>query len=192
MGASRAPCTSSETLVGDSAWPGLALERHALCHTTGEEPVAVVSGGTSLNLAWATLERVRAMVRGQWQMEHTSYGGRAVLCDEDRAQVRCGTMPHVMGAVHHTTMGLLRREANSGQRIYRIISICAISQSHNAAIITSCVGLYIRVSPCNCNKELIGIIHDSQREGENDCRLLVVIELLHADRSCCKSGDGGS
>jgi hypothetical protein len=31
-----------------------------------------------------------------------------VTCDEDRSQVRCGNIPHVMAALRNTAIGLLR------------------------------------------------------------------------------------
>jgi hypothetical protein len=55
-----------------------------------------------------TPERLLARVRGQWQMEHQSQGGREVTCAEDRSQVRGGNIPQVRAALRHTTMGLLR------------------------------------------------------------------------------------
>ena len=49
-----------------------------------------------------------AWVRGQWQIENRSHGVRDVTCDEERSQVRCGSLPHVMAALRHTALGLLR------------------------------------------------------------------------------------
>ena len=56
----------------------------------------------------ATPERLLALVRGQWQIEHQSHGVRDVTFDEDRSQVRCGSIPQVMAALRNTAMGLLR------------------------------------------------------------------------------------
>lgn len=41
-------------------------------------------------------------------MAHKSHWGRDVTCDEDRSQVRCGNMPHVMAALRNTASGLVR------------------------------------------------------------------------------------
>ena len=94
--------TTREALVGDSAWPGLAqvfeLGRHVIIQKTGEERVAGVYGVTSLSPARATPGRLLALVRGQWQSENQSHWVRDVTCDEDRSQVRCGNIPHVMAA----------------------------------------------------------------------------------------------
>lgn len=104
--------TTSEALVGYSDWPGLAqvfeLGRHVLSQTTGEERVEVVYGVTSLSPARATPGRLLALVRGQWQIENQLHWVRDVTFDEDRSQVRCGNIPHVMAALRNTTIGLLR------------------------------------------------------------------------------------
>jgi predicted transposase YbfD/YdcC len=47
-------------------------------------------------------------VRGHWPIEHTSHWVRDVTFDEDRSQVRCGNIPHVMAALRHTAIGVLR------------------------------------------------------------------------------------
>jgi predicted transposase YbfD/YdcC len=104
--------TTSEALVGYSDWPGLAqvfeLGRHVMLQKTGEERVEVVYGVTSLRPERATPERLLALVRGQWQIENQSHWVRDVTFDEDRSQVRCGNIPHVMAALRNTTIGLLR------------------------------------------------------------------------------------
>jgi predicted transposase YbfD/YdcC len=104
--------TTSEALVGDSDWPGLAqvfeLGRHVMFQKTGKERVEVVYGVTSLRPERATPERLLALVRGQWQIEHKSHWVRDVTCDEDRSQVRCGNIPQVMAALRNTAIGLPR------------------------------------------------------------------------------------
>jgi hypothetical protein len=104
--------TTREALVGSSDGPGLAqvfeLGRHVLFPHTGKARVEVVEGVTSLCPERATPERLLALVRGQWQIEHQSHWVRDVTCDEDRSQVRCGSRPHVMAALRNTAIGLLR------------------------------------------------------------------------------------
>jgi Transposase DDE domain len=99
-------------LVGYSDWPGLAqvfeLGRHVMFPKTGKERVEVVYGVTSLRPEQATPERLLALVRGQWQIENQSHWVRDVTFDEDRSQVRCGNIPHVMAALRNTAIGLLR------------------------------------------------------------------------------------
>jgi predicted transposase YbfD/YdcC len=74
----------------------------------GKERVEVVYGVTSLRPERATPEHWLALVRGQWQIENKSHWVREVTFDEDRSQVRCGNIPHVMAALRHTAIGLLR------------------------------------------------------------------------------------
>lgn len=104
--------TTSAALVGYSDWPGLAqvfeLGRHVILQKTGQERVEVVYGVTSLSPERATPERVLGLVRGHWQIENKSHWVRDVTFDEDRSQVRCGNIPHVMAALRNTTIGLLR------------------------------------------------------------------------------------
>jgi predicted transposase YbfD/YdcC len=104
--------TTSEALVGYSDWPGLAqvfeLGRHVITQKTGKERAEVVYGVTSLCPERATPGRLLELVRGQWQIENKSHWVRDVTFDEDRSQVRCGNIPHVMAALRNTAMGLLR------------------------------------------------------------------------------------
>jgi predicted transposase YbfD/YdcC len=104
--------TTSEALVGYSDWPGLAqvfeLGRHVITQKTGKERAEVVYGVTSLCPERATPGRLLELVRGQWQIENKSHWVRDVTFDEDRSQVRCGNIPHVMAALRNTAIGLLR------------------------------------------------------------------------------------
>src|SRR5262250_648842 len=104
--------TTSAALVGYSDWPGLAqvfeLGRHVMFQKTGQEWVEVVYGVTSLRPERATPERLRTLVRGQWQIENKSHWVRDVTFDEDRSQVRCGNIPQVMAALRNTVIGLMR------------------------------------------------------------------------------------
>jgi predicted transposase YbfD/YdcC len=104
--------TTSEALVGYSTWPGLAqvfeLGRHVIMQKTGQERVEVVYGVTSLSSERATPGRVLDLVRGHWSIENKSHWVRDVTFDEDRSQVRCGSIPQVMAALRNTAIGLLR------------------------------------------------------------------------------------
>jgi predicted transposase YbfD/YdcC len=104
--------TTSAALVGYSDWPGLAqvfeLGRHVMFQKTGKERVEVVYGVTSLCPERATPARLLTLVRGQWQIENKSHWVRDVTFDEDRSQVRCGNIPHIMAALRNTAIGLLR------------------------------------------------------------------------------------
>jgi len=104
--------TTSAALVGYSTWPGLAqvfeLGRYVIMQKTGQERVEVVYGVTSLSAERATPGRVLDLVRGHWSIENKSHWVRDVTFDEDRSQVRCGSIPQVMAALRNTTIGLLR------------------------------------------------------------------------------------
>ena len=106
------PITTREAVGGDSTWPGLAQVfargRDVIPQKTGEERVEGVDGVTSLRPARVTPGPLLALVRGHWHSEHTSHGVRDVPFDDDRSQVRCGHIPHVMAALRHTALGLLR------------------------------------------------------------------------------------
>ena len=68
----------------------------------------MVYGVTSLNSERGTPERLLELVRGHWQIENKLHWVRDVTFDEDRSQVRCGNIPHVMAALRNTAIGLLR------------------------------------------------------------------------------------
>ena len=104
--------TTSEALVGYSDWPGLAqvfeIGRHVITQKTEKERVEVVYGVTSLRPERATPHRLLELVRGHWGIENKSHWVRDVTFDEDRSQVRCGNIPHMMAALRNTAIGLLR------------------------------------------------------------------------------------
>ena len=104
--------TTSEALVGYSEWPGLAqvfrIERHVITKKGARERVEVVYGVTSLSAARATPAQLLGLVRGHWQIENKSHWVRDVTFDEDRSQVRCGSIAQVMAALRNTAIGLLR------------------------------------------------------------------------------------
>jgi len=103
---------TSDVLVGYSDWPGLAqvfhLERQVVSKKTGEVREEVVAGVTSLALERADAARLLALVRGHWHIENQSHWVRDVTFDEDRSQVRCGSIPQVMAALRNTVIGLTR------------------------------------------------------------------------------------
>jgi predicted transposase YbfD/YdcC len=104
--------TASTALAGLHPWPGLAqvfqVERQVTCKKTGEERYEVVYGVSSLVSERSTPAQLLACVRGQWQIENRSHWVRDVTFDEDRSQVRCGSIPQVMAALRNTAIGLLR------------------------------------------------------------------------------------
>jgi predicted transposase YbfD/YdcC len=104
--------TTSAALVGYNDWPGLAqvfeIGRHVITKKTGEERVEVVYGVTSLRPERVSPGPWLAFVRGHWHIENKSHWVRDVTFDEDRSQVRCGNIPHVMAALRNTAIGVLR------------------------------------------------------------------------------------
>jgi predicted transposase YbfD/YdcC len=104
--------TTSAALVGYSDWPGLAqvfeVGRHVITQKTATERIEVVYGITSLRPERATPHRLLELVRGHWGIENKSHWVRDVTFDEDRSQVRCGNIPHMMAALRNTAIGLLR------------------------------------------------------------------------------------
>ena len=101
--------TTSTALVGDSDWPGLAqvfqVERSVTRKQRGAQRHDVVYGVTSLGPERAGPERVLGLVRQHWQIENQVHGVRDVTCDEDRAHVRCGSIPQVMATFRNTAIG---------------------------------------------------------------------------------------
>jgi predicted transposase YbfD/YdcC len=103
--------TASSALVGYSNWPGLAqvfqIERGVIRQKSGEQRHEVVSGVTSLGLDQADPERLLGLVRQHWQIENKVHWVRDVTFDEDRSQVRCGSIAQVMAAFRNTAIGLM-------------------------------------------------------------------------------------
>jgi Transposase DDE domain len=103
--------TPSTALVGYSDWPGLAqvfqLERQVTRKASEAQRAEVVYGVTSLSPEQACPERLLGLVRGHWQIENKVHWVRDVTFDEDRSQVRSGSIPQVMAALRNTTIGLM-------------------------------------------------------------------------------------
>jgi predicted transposase YbfD/YdcC len=104
--------TTSTALVGYSDWPGLAqafqVERRVTLKKRGTQRHEVVYGVTSLGPERAGPERVLGLVRQHWQIENKVHWVRDVTFNEDRSQVRCGSIPQVMAAFRNTAIGLMR------------------------------------------------------------------------------------
>lgn len=93
-------------------WPGqrqvLAVERERICVRTGEVEGETVYGVTSLGPERADAVQLLKLVRGHWHIENRSHWVRDVTFDEDRSQVRVGSIPEVMAALRNTVIGLIR------------------------------------------------------------------------------------
>lgn len=103
---------TSDVLADYSDWPGLAqvcqLERQVIIKKTGEVREEVVEGVTSLAPERADAARLLTLVLGHWQIANQSHWVCDVTFDEDRSQVRCGSIPQVMAAFRNTVIGLMR------------------------------------------------------------------------------------
>lgn len=103
---------TSNVLAGYSDWPGLGqvfhLERQVVTKKTGEVRSEVVAGVTSLAPARADAAHLLTLVRGHWCIENQSHWVRDVTFDEDRSQVRCGSIPQVLTTLRNTAIGLIR------------------------------------------------------------------------------------
>ena len=101
-----------EVRVGSRHWPGRAqvvqLARHVIVKKTGEVREERVAGVTSLAPERADAARLLALVRGHWHIENKSHWVRDVTFDEDRSQVRCGSIPQAMAALRTTVIGRMR------------------------------------------------------------------------------------
>jgi predicted transposase YbfD/YdcC len=103
--------TASSALVGYRDWPGLAqvfqLERGVTLKTSTGQRHEVVYGMMSLGPDQAGPEQLLSLVRQHWQIENKVHGVRDVTFEEDRSQVRCGSIPQVMAAFRNTAIGLM-------------------------------------------------------------------------------------
>jgi len=104
--------TTSDGLVGYSHWPGLAqvfkLERDVIFKKSGQERKEVVYGVTSLSMKKADASRLLNLTRSHWSIENKVHWVRDVTFDEDRSQVRCGSIPQVMATMRNLAIGLMR------------------------------------------------------------------------------------
>lgn len=96
----------------DSTWPGaqqvFCLERQRVLHRTGEIKREVRWGITSLAAHEASPEQLLTLARQHWHIENKSHYVRDVTFDEDRSQVRTGSVPQAMAAFRQAAIGLLR------------------------------------------------------------------------------------
>ena len=56
----------------------------------------------------ADANRLLSLVRRHWTIENRSHWVRDVTYDEDRSQVRCGSIPQIMAALRNLGIGLMR------------------------------------------------------------------------------------
>ena len=104
--------TASSALTDYLDWPGLQqvfeVERTVTRQRTGQVRHETVYGITSLPPQRADADRLLSLVRQHWSIENKSHWVRDVTYDEDRAQVRCGSIPQTMAALRNLAISLLR------------------------------------------------------------------------------------
>jgi hypothetical protein len=103
---------ASAELAGYLDWPGVAqafrIDRQITMGRTGLTRTEVLYGLTSLTPQAADPARLLRYVREHWHIENRSHWVRDVTFDEDRSQVRTGSMLQVMAALRNAVIGLLR------------------------------------------------------------------------------------
>ena len=104
--------TASRALADYLAWPGLQQVFESAgtvtVKRTGRERREVVYGITSLPPQRANAAHLLSLVRQHWSIENKSHWVRDVTYDEDRSQVRCGSIPQTMAALRNLVLGLMR------------------------------------------------------------------------------------
>ena len=108
----RRRITTSTALCGSTAGAGMAqvfaIERVVTDKKSGNERAEIVHGVTSLARERAAAAQILELVRHHWHIENKSQWVRDVTFDEDRSQVRVGSIPQVMAALRNTAIGLMR------------------------------------------------------------------------------------
>jgi predicted transposase YbfD/YdcC len=104
--------SASAALQGYLDWPGVEqvfrVERRRTQRRTGKVEDEVVYGVTSLRSERADAAALLGLVRDHWHIENRSHWVRDVTFDEDRSQVRTGSIPEVMAALRNLAIGILR------------------------------------------------------------------------------------
>jgi predicted transposase YbfD/YdcC len=103
---------TTSVLSDHGLWPGLnqvfKIERRVIKAKSGQETIEQEYGITSLSRERASAEVLLRIVRGHWCIENKSHWVRDVIFDEDRSQVRKGSIPQVMAALRNAAIGLMR------------------------------------------------------------------------------------
>lgn len=102
----------SNALSGSELWPGIKqvmkIERRVTHKKSGTQRQEVAYAVTSLSRQQASAEQLLKMIRQHWHIENKSHWVRDVTFDEDRSQVRSGSIPQVMAAMRNTVIGMMR------------------------------------------------------------------------------------
>lgn len=108
---------TTSALADSSVWPGLQqafeIKRRVIKQKSEQESCEQVYGITSLSRERASAEVLMEIVRQHWRIENKSHWVRDVIYEEDRSQVRKGSLPQVMAALRNTAIGLMRWQGES-------------------------------------------------------------------------------
>ena len=103
---------ATSALADQGIWPGLeqvySIERRVIEQKSGKHYYEKAYGISSLSAKRARAEELMELVRGQWTIENKSHWERDVVYEEDRSQVRKGSVPQVMAALRNTAIGMMR------------------------------------------------------------------------------------
>jgi len=117
--------TASSARADYLDWPGLQqvfeIARTVTSQRTGQARRETVYGITSLPPQRADADRLLSLVRQHWAIENQSHWVRDVTYDEDRSQVRCGSIPQTIAALRNLaiSLSLLRRPTLGCARTHR-------------------------------------------------------------------------
>lgn len=113
----RVLVASSAVPAGYLDFPHIAqvfrLTRQVQHKKSGRRHEEKVYGVTSLPPQAASAQRLLSLVQQHWHIENKSHYVRDVTFDEDRSQVRSGSIPQVLAAIRNACIGLMR---NSGHK----------------------------------------------------------------------------
>jgi len=108
----RRRVTARALLPGECDGPGaqqvFMIERHTTHKTSGRERHEVTYGVTSRRAERMSASDLLHLLRGHWHSENGVHWVRAVTVDEDRSQVRTGSIPAILATVRTTAIGLFR------------------------------------------------------------------------------------
>jgi len=94
--------------IGRGAEQFFKVEREITHVKSGRQTYETVYGVSSLSEKCATAEDMSDYVRDHWGIENRLHWVRDVTFDEDRSQVRTGSVPHIMSSLRNIAIGLMR------------------------------------------------------------------------------------
>ena len=109
--------TSADVPAGYTGFAGVqqvfCLRRTTVFKRSGQSRQESVYGMTSLSKEQANPKHLLRLLRQHWHIETKSHWVRDVTFDEDRSQVRKGSIPQVMAALRNLCIGLMRANGHT-------------------------------------------------------------------------------